>query len=229
MQTFHRNPPHLFSKTMRILTFCLILFLAACGEEQKQSAEELQGRLEESADAVRREVADLGASSAGEDEIHNQYEGTYRLQSMWRGEGECLDANYHDADTNHGGTFMAPCSGADDQTWQFTPVDDPHHYQIWTEHNGEQLCLDGNDRTSAIHEGAAFVEPCRLIVGQIWTINLQNDGFARLHTEFREHSACLESNAAENQGSHSGASHMTDCQDVSGQLWRLVRVDAPPA
>ena len=189
---------------MRILTFGLILFLAACGsEEAEPSVGELSDVVDESVEAVRAEVANLRDPSVVQDAIHNEYDGTYRLQSAFRGEGECLDANYHDADTDHGGAFMAPCNGADDQTWHFTPVDDPYHFQIWTEHNGEKLCLDGNDRESPIHEGAAFVEPCRLIVGQIWTITSEDNGFVRLHTEYEQQADCFESNQA-GSPAHSG-------------------------
>lgn len=210
--------------TMRILTLCLIVLLSACSSETLDDAGD---RVLETAEDVRREGSALLAGASASGELRNDFEGTYRLQSMFRGEQECLDANYHDADTHHGGAFMAPCDGSDDQTWQLTPVD-PGHYQIWTEHDGERLCLDGNDRESPIHEGAAFAEPCRLIAGQIWSIAAEENGFARLHTEFYEHSACLESNAPGSQRVHSGAAYMDACQNVTGQLWRLVRLDAPP-
>jgi len=156
----------------------------------------------------------------GEQVFIDQYSGSFVVQSVFRGDQECLDANYLDPDTSHGGAYMAPCDGSDPQVWQFTAVEQDL-YEMSTDDENERVCLDGNDKESVIHEGAAFVDVCRRVPGQLWTLTETEDGLLRLHSEFREQAACLESNEPGSEA-HSGAAFMDDCQNVTGQFWRLV-------
>lgn len=155
--------------------------------------------------------------------IIDQFSGTFTMQNVFRGDKECLDANYLDPETDHGGAYMAPCNDQEDQQWQFTAVE-ADVYQIWTEVDGDRVCLDGNDKDSVVRSGAAFVEPCREIADQLWTVTAVDDN-VRLHTEFREQAACLEGNEP-GSTEHSGAAFMDTCQDATGQLWKRFVADS---
>jgi len=88
------------------------------------------------------------------------------------------------------------------------------------ESNGE--CLEGNQVNGSIN-GAAFMDKCQNVAGQLWKAIPAENGYFRLTTQFRENEGeCLEGNQV--GGSNNGAAYMDKCQDVSGQLWRAFPV-----
>lgn len=100
-------------------------------------------------------------------------------------------------------------------------------YRLQTVFRGANECFEGNQAASPVHGGAAFMDRCQNVSGQLWRLVPEGNSF-RLRTSFRGDGECLEGNES---GSpvHGGASFMDSCQNVSGQLWNLVPVGAPAA
>ena len=85
------------------------------------------------------------------------------------------------------------------------------------ESSGE--CLEGN-QVKGLMNGAAFMDKCQNVSGQLWKATPAGNGYFKLTTQFRESSGeCLEGNQV--KGSMNGAAFMDRCQNVSGQLWKF--------
>ncbi len=97
-------------------------------------------------------------------------------------------------------------------------------YRLQTQFRGHSECLEGNQSASPVHGGAAFMDRCQNVSGQIWNIEPAGNGYYRLKTQFRGARECLEGNQAASQV-HGGAAFMDRCQNVSGQLWQIEPVD----
>jgi hypothetical protein len=101
------------------------------------------------------------------------------------------------------------------------PVDTNKWYRLKTQFRGDGECLEGNQGASPVHGGAAFMDTCQNVSGQLWKLEPADNGHYRLKTQFRGDGECFEGN----QGAspvHGGAAFMDKCQNVSGQLWLLV-------
>ncbi len=80
-------------------------------------------------------------------------------------------------------------------------------------------CLEGNQVKGSMN-GAAFMDKCQNVSGQLWKATPAGNGYFKLTTQFREgKNECLEGNQV--KGSMNGAAFMDKCQNVSGQLWKF--------
>lgn len=99
------------------------------------------------------------------------------------------------------------------------------YYQLQTELlEGESRCLEGNkvDPSSTLG-GAAFMDLCRHVRGQLWKIDsAEEPDYDRLRTMLLGSDKCLEGNRI-GGNTLGGAAFMDTCKSgVSGQLWRIV-------
>ncbi|GEM_PF-2946493 len=143
----------------------------------------------------------------------------YRLKTMFRGNGECLEGNEFYGSAHGGAAFMTPCANVSGQLWKLERQRDGN-YRLKTMFRGENECFEGNKMGSPMKGGASFMDRCQPVMGQLWQAVPANDGYVRLKTTFGGKGACLEGN----QGSSSvagGGAFMDKCQNVSGQLWKL--------
>ncbi len=80
-------------------------------------------------------------------------------------------------------------------------------------------CLEGNQVKGSMN-GAAFMDKCQNVTGQLWKATPAGNGYFKLTTQFRESKdECLEGNQM--KGSMNGAAFMDKCQNVTGQLWKF--------
>ena len=87
----------------------------------------------------------------------------------------------------------------------------------------ENKCLEGNRvaRGSTLG-GAAFMDNCQNVSGQLWKLVPAGNGYFRLKTQFLEkENKCLEGNRFAPTSTLKGAAFMDNCQNVSGQLWKF--------
>ena len=88
---------------------------------------------------------------------------------------------------------------------------------------GHNECLEGNQRNGSMN-GAAFMDTCQNVTGQMWKSIPLGDGYYKLVTQFREgEGECLEGN--QRNGSMNGAAFMDACQNVTGQMWKAIPVN----
>lgn len=156
----------------------------------------------------------------------------YHLQTqLTESDNKCLEGQGGAAPDSgavlDGAGFMADCKDTTGQWWKFVP--DVEGYYRLKNKIGEEtnLCAEGNRLAEESVLGGAFVMmPCDDVSGQLWRLVDAGDGYVRLQAQFLEaDNKCLESQggAAPDSGAVlNGASFMDDCQDVSGQYWRLV-------
>ncbi len=88
-------------------------------------------------------------------------------------------------------------------------------YRLKTQFRGDGECLEGNQRTSKVHGGAAFMDKCQNVSGQLWKIEDAGNGYYRLKTQFRGEGESLEGNNGKSPA------FMDKQQNVSGQLWKI--------
>ena len=88
----------------------------------------------------------------------------------------------------------------------------------------EGKCFEGNRfAQGSTLGGAAFMDNCQNVSGQLWRLIPAQDGYFRLTTMFLEgENKCLEGNRFSPDSTLGGAAFMDNCQNVSGQLWKLV-------
>lgn len=105
--------------------------------------------------------------------------------------------------------------------WRFEPAGNGY-YQLKTKFRGNGECLKGNQAGSTVKGGAAFMDKCQNVSGQLWKL-VPEGQYYRLKTMFRGDGECLEGNQV---GStvKGGAAFMDKCQNVSGQLWKLEKI-----
>jgi hypothetical protein len=104
----------------------------------------------------------------------------------------------------------APAAGPDLKGW----------FRLKTQFQGDGKCFEGNAATSTTKDGAAFMDNCQNVSGQLWQFVAEGEHY-RLKTQFQGEKKCLEGNAATSTYKN-GAAFMDDCKNVSGQLWKLV-------
>ena len=92
-------------------------------------------------------------------------------------------------------------------------------YRLKTQFRGDAECLEGNQASSPAHNGAAFMDKCQNVSGQLWKFVPEVNAY-RLKTQFRGDDECLEGNQSTSQA-HGGNAFMDKCQNVTGQLWVL--------
>ncbi len=94
-------------------------------------------------------------------------------------------------------------------------------YRLRTQFRGQGECLEGNQSSSSVHNGAAFMDRCQNVSGQLFSFERVGQDTYRIRTQFRGQGECLEGNQS-SSSVHNGSAFMDSCQNVSGQLWRLV-------
>ncbi len=159
------------------------------------------------------------ALAAGEASAQT-FDGWYRLQNLFRGEGECLEGNQAGSSVHAGAAFMDKCQNVSGQLWKVVSEGNGV-YRLKTQFRGDGECLEGNQAGSSVHAGAAFMDKCQNVSGQLWKLVPDGPGQYRLKTVFRGDGECLEGNQA-GSSVHAGAAFMDKCQNVSGQSWKLV-------
>ena len=100
-----------------------------------------------------------------------QLSGYYRLKTMFRGDGECLEGNQATSKVHGGNAFMDKCQNVSGQLWKFEPAGNGY-YRMKTQFRGDGECLEGNQASSKVHDGAAFMDKCQNVSGQLWRWSL---------------------------------------------------------
>ncbi len=149
------------------------------------------------------------------------FDGWYRLQTQFRGDGECLEGDQAASTTHNGAAFMNTCLNATSQLWMLVAQGNGL-YRLKTQFGGDGECLDGNQAGSSVKAGAAFMNTCQNVSSQLWMPVAQGNGFYRLKTQFGGDGACLEGNQAASPD-HNGAAFMRPCMNQTGQSWKLVK------
>jgi len=110
---------------------------------------------------------------------------------------------------------------AQERGHSFSPAYSGYYY-LRTVFTGDGLSLESNDPNSPYKNGASFMSPEKGVSGTMWQFvaDPYNRGWYRLKSNFQGANKCLECNGV---GStvKGGASFMDNCQNVTGQLWRL--------
>jgi len=150
----------------------------------------------------------------------------YRLQTMFlENENKCLEGNQLASDAILGGAaFMDDCQNVTGQMWKFMHAGGGY-YRLQTMFlEGENRCLEGNRLApGSVLSGGAFMDACQDVTGQFWKLVDAGGGYFRLQTMFLEgENRCLEGNRLAPESVLQGAAFMDACQNVTGQLWKLV-------
>ncbi|WP_323771521.1 RICIN domain-containing protein [Antarctobacter sp.] len=156
--------------------------------------------------------------------VAQDFSGTYRLQTMFQApENKCFEGNRYSPDSTLGGAaFMDTCQNVTGQMWKIQSQGNGW-YRLKTIFQGEGKCLEGNRYApESTLGGAAFMDNCQNVSGQLWKIESQGDGWYRLKTQFQGEGKCLEGNRYSPESTLGGAAFMDNCQNVSGQLWKFV-------
>lgn len=144
----------------------------------------------------------------------------YKLKTKFQGPNRCLEGNRHvHTATLKGAAFMDRCQSVSGQKWQFVPQANGY-YRMKTQFQGPRKCLEGNKRAaSSTLGGAAFMDNCQNVSGQLWKIKPFGKYFT-LTTQFRApHNECLEGNRFHSSSSLGGAAFMSRCKPFTGQLF----------
>ena len=150
----------------------------------------------------------------------------YKLQTMFQApEGKCFEGNrYAQGSTLGGAAFMDDCQNVSGQLWKFIPEGNGYYRMVTMFQEPEGKCFEGNRfAQGSTLGGAAFMDNCQNVSGQLWRLIPAQDGYFRLTTMFLEgENKCLEGNRFSPDSTLGGAAFMDNCQNVSGQLWKLV-------
>ncbi|CAN0012770.1 unnamed protein product [Chrysoparadoxa australica] len=160
-----------------------------------------------------------------------EFTGTYRLQTMFQApENKCFEGNrFSPESTLGGGAFMDTCQNVTGQLWKIE-AQGGGWFRLKTLFQGDGKCLEGNRFSpDATLGGAAYMDNCQNVSGQFWALQPQGDGWYRLKTQFQGEGKCLEGNRFSPDSTLGGAAYMDNCQNVSGQLWKLVQTDVTDA
>lgn len=155
----------------------------------------------------------------------NEFSRYQKLTTMFlENENKCLEGNrVAPGSTLDGAAFMDRCQNVSGQSWKLIPVNDGY-FKLTTQFlESENMCLEGNkfDPSSTL-KGAAFMDTCQNVTGQLWKKIPAENGYFKLTTKFLENeNKCLEGNKVAPSSTLGGAAFMDDCQSVSGQLWKF--------
>jgi hypothetical protein len=153
------------------------------------------------------------------------FPGTYRLQTMFQApENKCFEGNrFNPSSTLGGAAFMDNCQNVTGQLWVVIPAGQGMYRLSTLFQMPEGKCLEGNRfNPNSTLQGAAFMDNCQNVSGQLWRIVPNGDGWFRLKTLFQGDNKCLEGNRYDPSSTLGGAAFMDNCQNVSGQLWKFV-------
>jgi len=147
----------------------------------------------------------------------------YRLQTEFQGPDKCLEGNQAASAVKEGAAFMDDCADVTGQLFRFEADAETGAWRLKTMFQGVDKCLEGNASDSEVHGGAAFMDNCQEVSGQLWEV-VPDGEHVRLQTLFGGQERCLEGNQAGSEV-HQGAAFMDSCAEVTGQLWTLVPTD----
>lgn len=155
------------------------------------------------------------------------YKGWYYLRTQFTGDELSLESNGAASTYMNGGSFMSPQKGATGTMWQLVPdAANAGWYRLKSKDQGANKCLEANGKDSPVHGGAAFMDDCKNVSGQLWRLELvsstNGDHLYRLRSMSGDKNFSLEGNKI--GGSKGGNAFMDNTQNVSGQMWRLVPV-----
>lgn len=149
----------------------------------------------------------------------------YRMQTQFQApENKCFEGNRFDASSTLGGAaFMDTCQNVTGQLWAIIPAGQGTYRLSTLFQMPEGKCLEGNrfDPSSTLG-GAAFMDNCQNVTGQLWRFEPAGGEWFRLKTVFQGNDKCLEGNRFDPSSTLGGAAFMDNCQNVSGQLWKFV-------
>ena len=173
---------------------------------------------------MRLIFAGLLALCAALPALAQDYPGTYRLQTMFQApENKCFEGNRFAPDATLGGAaFMDTCQNVSGQLWRIESAGGGW-YRLKTLFQGDGKCLEGNRfAPDSTLRGAASMDTCQNVSGQLWRFETAGDGWVRLKTQFQGDGKCLEGNRFAPDSTLGGGAFMDNCQNVSGQLWKFV-------
>ena len=151
----------------------------------------------------------------------------YKLTTRFlENENKCLEGNrLNPNSTLSGAAFMDNCQNVSGQLWKKIPVGNDYFRLTTRFLENENKCLEGNRlNPNSTLEGAAFMDNCQNVSGQLWKEIPVGNGYFRLTTRFLENeNKCLEGNRLNPNSTLEGAAFMDNCQNVTGQFWRLKR------
>ena len=175
-----------------------------------------------------KKVALLGLMLCGAQSVFAQFDpnfkGYYKLQTQFRGNGEALEGNESGSKVMNGAAFMDANQNVTGQMWKL--VEDPNNkgfYRLKTKFRGEGECLEGNQIAGKAKKGAAFMDKCQNVTGQLWKIEAAGNGYYRLKTKFQGDGFSLEGN--ERKGDMGGNAFMNKTANVTGQLWKFTKLN----
>lgn len=153
------------------------------------------------------------------------YKGWYFLRTQFTGDDLSLESNGAASTYMNGGAFMSSQKGASGTMWQFVPdAANPGWYRLKSNDQGANKCLEANGKDSPVHGGAAFMDDCKNVSGQLWRLELvsstNGDHIYRLRSMSGDKKVSLEGNKP--GGSKGGNAFMDNTQNAAGQMWRLV-------
>lgn len=156
-------------------------------------------------------------------------DGYFKLQTLFQApENKCFEGNrFAPESTLQGAAFMDTCQNVSGQYWKAVPANGGY-FKLKTLFQGEDHCLEGNAfAPSSTLAGAAFMDTCQNVSGQLWKIVPAHDGYFRLKTLFQGEDHCLEGNRFAPESTLGGAAFMDTCQNVSGQYWKITGTPFP--
>lgn len=156
------------------------------------------------------------------------YQGYYYLRTAFTGDQFSLESNDPTSSYMNGAVFMTDEQGVTGTMWKFVPDNqNKGWYRLKSAFQGDRKCLECNGSSSDVKNGAAFMDDCKNVSGQLWRLELvssaNGDHLYRLRSMLHGNDASLEGNRS-NGDAEAGNSFMDATQDVSGQYWRLVPV-----
>lgn len=155
-----------------------------------------------------------------------EFSGYYKLQTLFQEpDNKCLEGNkFAPSSTLKGAAFMDTCQNVSGQLWKFVPAGGNYYRLKTLFQEPYNKCLEGNKLApSSTLGGAAFMDTCQNVSGQLWKITPAQNGYYKMQTQFQApDNKCFEGNKFAPTSTLQGAAFMDTCQNVSGQLWKFV-------
>jgi mono/diheme cytochrome c family protein len=160
--------------------------------------------------------------------VAEEFSGYYKLQTLFQEpDNKCLEGNkFASSSTLKGAAFMDTCQNVSGQYWKFVPGGNGYYRLKTLFQEPDNKCLEGNKfATTSTLKGAAFMDTCQNVSGQLWKLLPQNNGYYKMQTQFQApDNKCFEGNKFAASSTLGGAAFMDTCQDVSGQLWKFTQI-----
>lgn len=173
----------------------------------------------------------LSSQSYAQERGHSfspNYKGYYYLRTQLSGDDLSLESNGAASPIMNGAAFMSSKKGATGTMWQLVPDEkNKGWYRLKSKDQGNNKCLESNTNDSDVKGGAAYVDECKDVLGQLWKLELvsskNSDHTYRVRSMLHGNNFALEGNKPD-ASSHAGNTFIDKTQNVTGQMWRLVPV-----